>query len=64
MAEPRDLRELARIRSGRDADRPTEDDLAKKSLGEQGHPNKGPKPQQIGDDELQNPKSIDPGHTA
>ncbi len=64
MAEPRDLRDLARIRNGRDADRPTEDDLAKESLGEQGHANRPPKPQQIGDDELQNPKPIDPGHTA
>jgi hypothetical protein len=39
--------------------------VAKSRLGEQGEPDKSPKPQTLDDDELQNPKPIDPGgHTA
>ena len=53
----------ARIRSGRDDGRPTEDDVARERQGEQGIPGKA-KPQVLDDDRLQNPKSIDPGHTA
>jgi hypothetical protein len=54
----------SRIRGGRDDGRPSEDDLARAKLGEQGVPGAPPKPQLIDDDELQNPKSIEPGHTA
>lgn len=53
----------ARIRGGRDDGRPTEDDKARDRQGEQGIPGKS-KPQMLDDDTLQNPKSIDPGHTA
>jgi len=53
-----------RIRGGRDDGRPSEDDLAKARLGEQGIPGKPPKPQLIDDDKLQNPKPSAPGHTA
>jgi hypothetical protein len=53
----------ARIRSGRDDGRPTEDDIARERQGQQGIPGKA-KPQVMDDDRLQNPKSIDPGHTA
>ena len=52
-----------KIRSGRDDDRLTEDDVAREREGEQGIPGKA-KPQVKNDDRLQNPKPIDPGHTA
>ena len=65
MDERMNLAALGRIRGGRDDGRPSEDDLAKARLGEQGRPDKPPKPQTIDDDELQNPKPIDTGgHTA
>jgi hypothetical protein len=53
----------SRIRGGRDDGRPTEDDRARAKQGEQGIPGKS-KPQVLDDDRLQNPKPIDPGHTA
>jgi len=53
----------AKIRSGRDDGRPTEDDIARVRQGEQGIPGKA-KSQVLDDDGLQNPKPIDPGHTA
>jgi hypothetical protein len=59
------LSTLGRIRSGRDDGRPSEDDLTKAQLGEQGVPGKPPKPQVIDDKKLQNPEPIDSGgHTA
>ncbi len=65
MEERMSLLALGRIRGGRDDGRPSEDDLAKGRLGEQGVPGKSPKPQILDDDELQNPKPIDSGgHTA
>jgi hypothetical protein len=65
MEERTSLLTLGRIRGGRDDGRPSEDDLAKARLGEQGLPNKPPKLQTIDDDELQNPKPFDSGgHTA
>jgi hypothetical protein len=55
----------ARIRSGREGGRASEDDIAKTNLGEQGVPDTPPKKQRIDDDELQNPKPTDSGgHTA
>jgi hypothetical protein len=60
---PIDLLTKGRIRAGRDDGRPTEDDRARALDGEQGIPGKA-KPQVMDDDKLQNPKSIDPGHTA
>jgi hypothetical protein len=53
----------AKIRSGRDDGRPTEDDIARERQGQQGIPGKA-KSQVLDDDRLQNPKQIDPGHTA
>jgi hypothetical protein len=65
MDERTNLKDVGRIRGGRDDGRPSEDDLAKARLGEQGQPDKKPKPQTIDDDKLQNPKPIDTGgHTA
>jgi hypothetical protein len=48
----------------REEDRVTEDDIAKKELGEQGVPGRPPKPPIADEDELDIPKTIDPGHTA
>jgi hypothetical protein len=53
-----------KLRSGRDDNRPTEDDIAKGSLGQQGVPGKPDKPPVADEDELQIPKPLDPGHTA
>ena len=64
MAEEINPIVAGRIRGGRDDGRPSEDDLAKARLGEQGIPGKPPKPQLIDDDGLQNPTAIEPGHTA
>ena len=58
-----DLLTKGKIRSGRDDGRPTEDDIARQRLGQQGMPGVA-KPQVMDDDKLQNPKPIDPGHVA
>ena len=52
-----------KIRAGREQGRVTEDEIAREREGEQGTPGKA-KPQVMDDDTLQNPKPIDPGHTA
>lgn len=52
-----------KIRAGREQGRVTEDDIAREREGQQGTPSKA-KPQVMDDDKLQNPKPIDPGHTA
>jgi hypothetical protein len=48
----------------REEDRVTEDDIAKKELGEQGIPGKPPKPPVADPDTLGIPRADDPGHTA
>jgi hypothetical protein len=58
------LREQARIRGGREGARRTEDEIAKSRLGEQGVPEQPAKPAVLDQDEMQNPKPLDPGHTA
>jgi hypothetical protein len=60
---PTDPLTLGKIRASRDDGRPTEDDIARAREGEQGIPGQA-KPQQQSDKRLQNPKPIDPGHTA
>jgi len=60
MAEEINPIVAGRIRGGRDDGRPSEDDLTKAKLGEQGIPGKPPKPQIVDDDQPQNPG----GHTA
>jgi|SRR5947208_16721498 len=47
MEERMNLLALGRIRGGRDNGRPSEDDLAKGRLGEQGVPGKPPKPRYL-----------------
>ena len=49
---------------GTAGERPSEDDIAKEKLGEQGVPGKAPKPPVATEDELQIPAPLDPGHTA
>ena len=56
--------ERARVRQGRDGDRPTEDDIAKAKLGPQGVPGKPDKSPIACEDKLQLSKVLDPGHTA
>ena len=53
-----------KLRAQRDDDRPTEDDIAKAKLGEQGIQDKPPKPAVADEDKLQIPEPLDPGHTA
>jgi len=48
----------------REEERVTEDDIAKKQLGEQGVPERPPKPPIADEDKLDIPKANDPGHTA
>ena len=60
---PNDPLTQGKICGGRDDGRPTEDDIAREREGEQGIAGKA-KPQVMNDDKLQNPKPIDPGHTA
>ena len=60
---PTDPLTQGKIRAGRDDGRPTEDDRARALEGEQGIPGRAKAPQKS-DDKLQNPKPIDPGHTA
>jgi hypothetical protein len=52
------------VEAGREDDRPSEDDIAKRKLGEQGIPGQPPKPPIADEDTLQIPKPLDPGHTA
>lgn len=54
----------AKVRGGREDDRPSEDDLAKSRLGQQGIPGQPDKPDILDQDEMQNPRALDPGHTA
>ena len=56
--------ERARVRQGRDGDRPTEDDIAKAKLGPQGVPGKPDKSPIAYEDKLQLSKVLDRGHTA
>lgn len=60
---PTDPLTEGKIRSGRDAGRPTEDDIACERQGQQGTPGRA-KPQVKNDKALQNPTPIDPGHVA
>ena len=61
MAEEINPIVAGRIRGGRDDGRPSEDDLAKARLGEQGIPGRPPKPQVIDNDEVQKPTLFEPG---
>jgi hypothetical protein len=58
------VRQKAKIRQGRDDDRPTEDDIARQHLGPRGQEGKADTAKMTEDSELQTPNPIDPGHTA
>ncbi len=53
--------EIAKVRQGREGDRRSEDDEAKRKLGQQGVPGKQDKPEPLDQDQLQNPKPLDTG---
>jgi hypothetical protein len=55
---------LGKLRSGRDDNRPTEDDIAKQHLGPRGLPCEPAPPNALPENKTQIPKSLDPGHTA
>jgi hypothetical protein len=54
----------SKLRSGRDDNRLTEDDIAKQRLGPRGVPGEPAQPNALPESETQIPKSLDPGHTA
>jgi hypothetical protein len=57
--------EEAKVRQGRERERESEDDAAKRKLGQQGMPGQPGKPEVLDQDEMQNPKPLDNGgHTA
>jgi hypothetical protein len=57
--------EQAKVRQGREEGRLSEDDTAKRKLGQQGIPAQSDKPAALDQDQLQNPKPLDTGgHTA
>ena len=58
------IRERARIRQGREADRPSEDDVAQQRLGWRSQPGRPTSVLMTEDNRLQTPSPLDPGHTA
>jgi hypothetical protein len=57
------IREKAKIRQGRDDDRPTEDDIARRELGPRGDKAAPDTAKMTQDGEAQTPAPSDPGHT-
>jgi hypothetical protein len=55
---------LGKLRSGRDNNRPSEDDIAKQYLGPRGLPGEPAQPNALRESETQIPKGLDSGHTA
>jgi len=55
---------MGKLRSGRDDNRPTEDDIAKQRLGSRGLPGEPAQLNALRESETQIPKGLDPGHTA
>ena len=55
---------LGKLRSGRDDNRPTEDDIAKQHMGPRGLPGEPAPPNALPENEMQIPEGLDPGHTA
>ena len=55
---------LGKLRSGRDDNRPTEDDIAKRRMGPRGLPGEPAPANVLRENETQIPKGLDPGHTA
>jgi hypothetical protein len=59
-----DLATLGRLRSGRENERLSEDDMVRTHFGPRGVPGEAPKPKQLDEAVTQIPKPLDPGHTA
>ena len=55
---------LGKLRSGRDNNRATEDDIAKQHMGPRGLPGESAPANVLRENETQIPKGLDPGHTA
>ena len=55
---------LGKLRSGREGDRLSEDDLAQRNVGRRGLPGELAPPNELRESETQIPKPLDPGHTA
>ena len=58
------IRQKARIRQGREEDRPSEDDIAQERLGWRGQKGRTMSDMMTEDSKLQTPSPLDPGHTA
>ena len=59
-----DPKTLGKLRSGREGDRPSEDDIARQKMGARGRPGEDPIANELRESETQLPKPLDPGHTA
>ena len=59
-----DPKTLGRLRSGREGDRLSEDDIARQKVGARGRPGEAPIAPNLKESETQMPKPLDPGHTA
>jgi hypothetical protein len=57
-------RALGRLRSGREGDRPTENDVVREHMGPRGVPGEPAPANALPENETQMPKPLDPGHTA
>jgi hypothetical protein len=55
---------LGKLRSGRESDRLSEDDIARQKMGARGRPGEDPIANELRESETQLPKPLDPGHTA
>jgi hypothetical protein len=55
---------LGKLRSAREGDRPSEDDIARETMGPRGKPGEPPVVPDLTESETQMPKPLDPGHTA
>jgi hypothetical protein len=55
---------LGKLRSGREDNRPSEDDLVRQHMGPRGLPGEPARPNALRESETQIPKPLDPGHTA
>jgi hypothetical protein len=55
---------LGKLRSGREGDRPSEDDIARQKMGARGRPGEDPIANELRESKTQLPKPLDPGHTA
>ena len=59
-----DPKTLGKLRSGRDDNRPSEDDIAKERMGARGLPGESAPSNDLRESETQMPKGLDHGQTA